>query len=65
MKEIEAWIARDEDGYIFLHKSKPIRDMSEWYSKDVSGYISMPDEWFPEVQWADEKPTKVKLVIEK
>lgn len=65
MEEIEAWVARDKDGYIFLHKSKPIRDMNEWYSKDMKGYISLADEWFPEVQWTDEEPTKVKIVIEK
>ena len=31
----------------------------------VDGGIFLPENWFPEVQWSDDEPTKVKLVIDK
>ena len=67
MKEIELWIARDEDGGIYLYSKKPIKYKYGWYSPNSNAMYSMrlEDDSFPEVQWSDEEPTKVKLVIEK
>ena len=37
-----------------------------WYCfKPVTYSISLPSKLFPEVQWSDNEPTKVKLIIEK
>ena len=35
-----------------------------WISDNYNPYLINPDS-FPEVQWSDEEPTKVKLVIDK
>ena len=65
MEEIEAWVARDKDGGIAMSENKPFKDerAEQW----VCGghYVFLPDNWFPEVQWSDNEPTKVKLIIEK
>ena len=64
MKEIEAWVARDKDGglYLYLSYRKPRKVTEQWHASD---YIRLADEMFPEVKWSDDEPTKVKLVIDK
>ena len=61
----EMWLGRDKINtlWLFIGES-PKKEGIEW--------INIPNNWveidsrlFPEVQWSDNKPTKVKLVIEK
>ena len=67
MDEIEAWVARDESGELYLFWEKPRKGCSVWLA-DVNplgccrrlDYAS-----FPEVQWSDDEPTRVKITIEK
>lgn len=61
MKEL--WLARDEDGEIYLYITKPFKNLlgHQWTLAET--FSSMPTDWFPEVQWSDEEPTKVKLEI--
>lgn len=64
-KGIEMWLARDKDDRLHVYRGeKPKRLLKTWSisSFDVS---PLPRQWFPEVQWSDDEPTKVKLVIEK
>ena len=64
-KEIERWVARDKDDRLHVYRGeKPKRFLKTWSNSsfDVS---PLPRQWFPEVQWSDDEPTKVKLVIEK
>ena len=63
MIEIESWAARDMDGKLFLYRDKPIKDKFVWYSPGFSLVLASAS--FPEVQWSDEEPTKVKLEIVK
>ena len=63
MIEIESWAARDMDGKLFLYRDKPIKDKFVWYSPGFSLVLASAS--FPEVQWSDDKPTKVKITIEK
>ena len=63
MIELEGWVARDEDGMLYLYRVKPIKDNFEWYSYGI--HIALASASFPEVQWSDEEPTKVKITIEK
>lgn len=60
MKEIEAWVARDRNGKLYLYRYRPLRYGNIWRTDD-----SIADELFPEVQWSDKEPTKVKIAIEK
>ena len=67
MVEILAWVARDEDGTLFLYKDKPFRGSEQWHENPVSitGLIELRRELFPEIQWSDDEPTRVKITIEK
>ena len=63
--EQEMWLARDEDGLLYLfYGRKPVKTEHSWYnwSRD---YYRIKESLFPEVKWSDEEPTKVKLVIDK
>lgn len=63
----ELWLARDRDGGLYFHgESKPRKDKERgiWTSGEIDPFWINP-KMFPEVKWSDEKPTKVKLVIEK
>ena len=61
----EMWLARDENNALILHKNKPLK--SKFARKWIWGgqWIFIPNDCFPEVQWTDEEPTKVKLIIER
>ena len=63
MIEIESWAARDMDGKLFLYRLKPLKDLTVWYSPGFS--LALGRTPFPEVQWSDDEPTKVKITIEK
>lgn len=63
MNEIELWATRDKDGKLFLYRLKPLKDLTVWYSPVFS--LALASASFPEVQWSDEEPTKVKITIEK
>ena len=67
MEEINAWLARDEDGSLYFYEtSKPKKDTGEgmWISDNYNPYPINPES-FPEVKWSDDEPTKVKLEIVK
>ena len=63
---MEMWLARDENGNLYLHDTKPTKDKKRgiWESLELWPYLIYPDS-FQEVQWLDEEPTKVKIVIDK
>lgn len=64
MEEIEAWLARDYNGSLYIYTEKPQKLLDTWF---VSGLVllKISDILFPEVKWSDEEPTKVKIVIDK
>ena len=64
MEALKAWVARDEDGSLYMYTDKPRKRRYKWYAPKV-GYVKLDDSLFPEVQWSDEEPTKVKLIIDK
>ena len=66
MNEIEAWVARDEDGKLFLYLRKPEKKFGLWVMPDLGiDYIKLSSKLFPEVQWSDEEPTRVSITIKK
>ena len=64
MLEIEAWVARDKDGSLYMYTDKPKKKSEFWHAPKV-GYVKLDDSLFPEVKWSDEEPTKVKIIIDK
>ena len=68
MKEAEVWLARDRNGKLYLYRGRPLRIGNIWRTDDSIagiGFLRFENELFPEVQWSDKKPTKVKITIEK
>ena len=66
----EMWLARDKDGSLFLYIGCiPIKNRSDniWIAKElrITDAMLLDKDLFPEVQWLDNEPTKVKLVIDK
>ena len=57
----EMWLARDKDGKLAIFNKKPLKYREQWITKGRYSWICQ--EFFPEVQWRDEEPTKLKLVI--
>lgn len=54
------YVARDEDGHLWLYEKKPIKKPEYWVC--VGGYFQVlnPD-LFPEVKWEDEEPRELIL----
>ena len=61
-KTIEAWVARDKDGMLYLYTAKP-QKMSDYWNSTKVGYMNLDDSLFPEVQWSDEEPKEIRLSI--
>ena len=63
------WIARDEDGTLWLFKECPIKKEKMFYpTTDTTGrftyYRSMPEDIFPEITF-ENSPREVELKIVK
>lgn len=63
---IERWVARDKDGTLCLYvgKEPPKKEKSVW-DAEYDDFIELDGSIFPEVQWSDTEPTRVRLVIDK
>lgn len=66
---MEAWIARDEDGKIFIYQDKPIKGSCYWWKSRITGrYFPILESDLSEdinPKWEDDEPIEVKLKIEK
>lgn len=63
MKEIKAWVARDEDGMLYLYLAKPRKNQSKWLPNIRFEFIELSRESFPEVKWEDEEPTELTFTV--
>ena len=62
---MEVWLARDEDESLYLYYGqKPVKGLYGWFN-GTTDYCDIKKSLFPEVQWSDDEPTKVKLEIVK
>lgn len=62
---VEMYVARDKDGMLcLLSGSKITKQSTYWYCEDGE-FLELDCGLFPEVQWSDEEPTKVRMVIDK
>lgn len=64
---IDGWLARDKNNDLWLYvcKNKPQKDEGYWFCDEDADCMEIDGSLFPEVQWSDEEPTNVKLVIDK
>ena len=61
-KTLEAWVARDYDGSLYMYTAKPQKKRDYWHAAGV-GYMKLDDSLFHEVQWSDEEPKEIRLSI--
>ena len=60
----EMWLVRDKDMTLGLAiGEKPIKQKIMWTVSRHTDFIELDSSLFPEIQWSDEEPTKVKLII--
>ena len=62
MKTLQAWVARDYDGSLYMYTDKPKKTRDSWYAGNF-GYVKLDDSLFPELKWSDEEPKEIKLSI--
>ena len=62
MKAIEAWVARDDDGSLYMYTAKPKKMRDNWYAAKV-GYVKLDDRLFHDVQWSDGEPKEIRISI--
>lgn len=57
------YLARDHDGDLCVYARRPFK-VREWtYGGEISEYVEF-GEYFPEVKWSDEEPTKIADLLE-
>lgn len=67
-EKVNAWVARDEDGrlFIFFKRPKKYEIYGGWHI-EAEGMWGISEELtkdlFSQVKWEDEEPTKVELII--
>lgn len=63
------WVARDEDGGLFLYTNKPVKGVHGWGADFNTppdkpyGFMKIDGTMFPEVKWRDLKPKEVEVSI--
>lgn len=59
------WIARDQNGFLWIYKNKPIKKSRHglWVDIEDDDYspICIWRDVFPEVRWKDEEPRELIL----
>ena len=65
MKTLQAWVARDENGRIFLYLAPPWKSQIEWTPYICFNLVELSRESFPEVKWDDEEPTEVRITLKR
>lgn len=56
------WIARDEDGSLWLYNEKPTKGKHVWLSSlDIDTQHRLNERLFPKVQWSDQEPRELIL----
>ena len=57
------WIARDEDGILFLYLSMPQKNGTWWQSGSLELDFSMYDDLFQFIKWEDEEPYSIDELL--
>lgn len=70
--KLKVWIARDEDGGLYIYFIHPFKSKSkrEWrlrdfYNEDGAGAKRIDSDLFPSVKWEDEEPTEAYITLAK
>lgn len=66
--KLKVWIARDEDGELYLYFIHPFKGKTEWrlpyfHNEDGVGTKRIDSNLFPSVKWEDEEPTEAYITL--
>ena len=64
--KFKLWIARDEDGELYLYFSRPLKGKSMWRYSEEDGWrieIGFESYLFPSVKWEDKEPTEAYITL--
>ena len=66
--KLKVWIARDEDGRLYIYFIYPHKRKGEWrlpdfHNEDGIGAKRIDSDPFPSVQWKDEEPTEAYITL--
>lgn len=65
--KLKVWIARDEDGELYVHLNHPIKYQRAWFvmnqGVDVGVSVELDSDLFPSVKWEDEEPTEAYITL--
>ena len=66
--KLKLWIARDEDGKLYVYFIHPFKGKSEWrlpdfHNEDGIGAKRIDGDPFPSVKWEDEEPTEAYITL--
>ena len=59
------WIARDEDGSLFLYDKKPYKYGSFWKYKSAYIELDIYKHLFPCMKWGDDEPWEIAQLLER
>lgn len=59
---INGWVARDENGQVWLYAQRPFRNHAVWTTDKGRYFIRINDTFFPSLRWEDE-PREVEIII--
>lgn len=59
---IDGWVARDEDGDIYVYKGKPTKEEDYWLDDDAASIVLLPITYFPSLTWESD-PLEVTITI--
>ena len=60
------YIARNESGELRAYTDKPRKELNFWFNgkHGISHVQTLDPDWFEELTWQDDKPVKLKSVID-
>lgn len=58
------FIARDEDGNLFIYMRKPYKDQIRWESGALVTALDIFNHLFQSIKWEDEEPWSIKKLLE-
>lgn len=66
--KLKVWIARDEDGKLYIYFIHPVKRKMEWrlldfHNEDGVGAKRIDSDPFPSVKWEDKEPTEAYITL--
>ena len=61
--KVKVWLARNKNGYIFVHFERPYKNTEEGLGEWISYAPNVYDKEFPLIKWEDNEPTEAYITL--